>query len=215
MKLRMIRISPSMKPTPLFCSWKGALSLALPLTLAALPSFAADSEGFLPTLRHHHTRASTVTANGDLNPYAVVVAPVSAGKIQKDDVLVDNFNDVSNLQGTGTTIIAYSPSTQKTTLVANLPRELAQCPGGIGLTTAMTMLKTGWIIVGSTPSKDGTTRTKGQGCLLVLDPNGQLAAVWTGPNINGPWSNMSRDRQRRDGDRLCQHGRLRRARPRC
>jgi hypothetical protein len=55
----------------------------------------------------------------------------------------------------------------------------------------MTMLKTGWIIVGSTPSTDGTTRTKGDGCLLVLDPKGQLVATWTGPTINGPWGNMA------------------------
>jgi hypothetical protein len=55
----------------------------------------------------------------------------------------------------------------------------------------MTMLKSGWIIVGSTPSTDGTTRTKGDGALIVLDANGQLAAVWTGPNINGPWGNIA------------------------
>ncbi|MDB5407729.1 MAG: hypothetical protein JWL84_2641, partial [Rhodospirillales bacterium] len=46
-------------------------------------------------------------------------------------------------------------------------------------------------IVGSTPSTDGTTRTRGDGCLLVLDANGQLAATWTGPNINGPWGNIA------------------------
>jgi len=68
---------------------------------------------------------------------------------------------------------------------------LPQCPGGVGLTAAMTMLKSGWIIVGSTPSTDGTTRTKGSGALLVLDPNGQLAATWTGPNIDGPWGNIA------------------------
>jgi len=53
------------------------------------------------------------------------------------------------------------------------------------------MLKSGWVIVGSTPSTDGTTRTKGAGCLLVFDANGQLVATWTGPNINGPWGNMA------------------------
>ncbi len=168
---------------------EGFVALAL-LTATSMPARSADRPSFLGTIRHHHTRASTVTDNGDLNPYAVVVAPVSAGKIQKDDVLVDNFNDVSNLQGTGTTIIVYNPSTRKTTRLVNLPRNLAQCPGGVGLTTAMTMLKSGWVIVGSTPSQDGTTRTKGQGCLIVLDPNGGLAAVWTGPDINGPWGNI-------------------------
>jgi outer membrane protein assembly factor BamB len=55
----------------------------------------------------------------------------------------------------------------------------------------MTMLKSGWVIVGSTPSNDGTTKTKGDGCLLVLDANGQLAATWSGPDINGPWGNMA------------------------
>ena len=147
--------------------------------------------GFLETVHRHVTLASTVTDNGDLNPYAIVVAPVSAGKIAKDDVLVDNFNNLSNLQGTGTTIVDYQPSTKQTTLFAKLPQNLPQCPGGVGLTTAMTMLKTGWIIVGSTPSTDGTTATKGDGCVIVLDPNGQVAATWSGPNINDPWGNMA------------------------
>jgi hypothetical protein len=132
-----------------------------------------------------------VTDNGDLNPYAIVVAPVTSGKIQKDDVLVDNFNNVSNLQGTGTTVVDYNPTTKKTTLFAKLPQNLPQCPGGVGLTTAMTMLKSGWVIVGSTPSTDGTTRTKGAGCLVVFDANGNLATTWSGPNINGPWGNMA------------------------
>jgi hypothetical protein len=68
---------------------------------------------------------------------------------------------------------------------------LAQCPGGVGLTTAMIMLKSGWVIVGSTPSTDGTTATKGNGCLIVLDSSGQLVTTWSGPNINGPWGNMA------------------------
>ncbi len=47
------------------------------------------------------------------------------------------------------------------------------------------------MIVGSTPSTDGTTATKGPGCLLVLDANGKLATVWSGPHINDPWGNMA------------------------
>jgi hypothetical protein len=175
------------------------MRLVPPLALAALAVVAASpvaawadaQQGLLETIHKHITRTSTVTDNGDLNPYAVVVAPVSAGKIQKDDVLVDNFNNLSNLQGTGTTIVDYNPTTHKTFTFAKLPQNLPQCPGGVGLTTAMTMLKSGWVIVGSTPSKDGTTGTKGAGCLIVFDSNGNLATVWTGPNINGPWGNMA------------------------
>ena len=103
-------------------------------------------------LDHHRQRRP--------QPYAVVVAPASAGKIQKGDVLVDNFNNISNLQGTGGTIVDYNPSTRSTTLFAKLPQNLPQCPGGIGLSTAMTMLRSGWVIVGSTPSTDGTTATR-------------------------------------------------------
>jgi len=151
----------------------------------------APAQGYLANIRRHVTRTSTVPASGDLNPYAIVVAPVSAGKVQKGDVLVTNFNNKSNLQGTGTTIIDYNPSTNKVTVFADLPQHLPQCPGGIGLGTAMTMLKSGWVIVGSTPSTDGTTKTKGAGCLLVLDSSGNLVVAWMGPNINDPWGNMA------------------------
>jgi len=166
-------------------------SLAWLLLGSGAPSHAGEPKGLLETIHHHVTLTSSVTDNGDLNPYAVVVAPVAAGKIAKDDVLVDNFNNISNLQGTGTTIIDYRPSTKETTLFAKLPQKLTECPGGVGLTTAMTMLKSGWVIVGSAPSTDGTTATKGDGCLIVLDPNGQLVEVWSGPNINDPWGNMA------------------------
>ena len=165
--------------------------LTAALVTLASAARADEPRGLLETIRHHVTLTSTVTDNGDLNPYAIVVAPISVGKIQKDDVLVDNFNNVSNLQGTGSTIVDYSPVTKKTTLLARLPQHLPQCPGGIGMTTAMTMLKSGWIIVGSTPSTDGTTRTRGDGCLLVFDANGQFETAWAGPNISDPWGNIA------------------------
>ncbi len=162
-------------------------ALSAPLASAA----AVDPRGFLETVRRHTMLTSTVPANGDQNPYAVVVAPVSAGKVRQGDVLVTNFNNSGNLQGLGTTIVDFNPATRQLSQFAALPRHLPQCPGGIGLTTAMTMLRSGWIIVGSLPSQDGTTATKGAGCLMVLDPQGKLAATLAGPNINGPWGNMA------------------------
>jgi hypothetical protein len=168
------------------------LSSAALLVAACLSSGAVFAEeGFLENIHHHITLTTTITSNGDLNPYAIVVAPVTAGKIQKDDVLVDNFNNISNLQGTGTTILDYNPTTKQTSLIAKLPRTIEQCPGGVGLTTAMTMLKSGWIIVGSTPSTDGTTRTKGAGCLIVLSPEGKVVNAIAGTKINGPWGNIA------------------------
>lgn len=151
----------------------------------------AQTKGFLETLRRQSIVTSTVPENGDQNPYAIVVAPVAAGMIEKDDVLVTNFNNAGNLQGLGTTIVLWRPATKQLLTFAKLPRKMAQCPGGIGLGTAMTMLASGWVIVGSAPSDDGTTATLGAGCLIVLDPRGQVAAVWTGADINAPWGNIA------------------------
>ena len=163
----------------------------LTLTLALAAPAAYAQSGFLPTLKQHHLLTSTVPANGDQNPYALIVAPASVGSVQRDDVLVDNFNNSGNLQGTGTTIVDYRPSTGTLTTFSAIPQNLPGCPGGVGLGTAMTMLKSGWVIVGSTPRTDGTTKTLGPGCLIVLDSSGKVAGTISGPNINDPWGNMA------------------------
>ncbi|PCE21808.1 hypothetical protein BWP39_19240 [Paraburkholderia acidicola] len=163
----------------------GAVACAVAATAYAEPL------GFLETLHHHTTLINTVPDNGDQNPYAIVVAPTSAGTVKQGDVLVDNFNNSTNLQGTGSTIVDYHPDTKQMTLFATIPRDLKDCPGGIGLSTAMTMLKSGWVIVGSTPSNDGTTGTKGAGCLIVIDSQGKIASTIASANINDPWGNMA------------------------
>jgi hypothetical protein len=155
------------------------------------PGAAQGSGGFLQSIHRHVTLGSSVPDNGDQNPYAITIAPVSMGSIVKDDVLVDNFNNKSNLQGTGTTILDYRPASKTWALFAAVPARLPGCPGGVGLTTAMTMLKSSWVIVGSLPSTDGTTATKGQGCLIVLDSRGKVAGTIASADINGPWGNMA------------------------
>jgi hypothetical protein len=182
------RVAPPSRPLRRVARSAAQLLLAV---VAVSPLLAhAEPAGMLESIHHHKMLASTIPDNGDVNPYAVVVAPVSSGVIEKDDVLVDNFNNIANLQGTGTTIVRFHPGTRQTTLFAQVPQNLKDCPGGVGLTTAMTMLRSGWVIVGSTPSTDGTTRTKGDGCLLVFDSSGKHVATWVGPTINGPWGNM-------------------------
>jgi hypothetical protein len=166
-----------------------ALALCLALDLAA--SAARADEGFLSAIKRHKTLTSTVPDNGDQNPYALLVAPVSAGSVRKNDVLVDNFNNEKNFQGAGSTIVDYRPSTGALSIFATVPQNLPGCPGGIGLSTAMIMLKSGWVIVGSAPSTDGTTKTLGPGCLIVLDSKGSVAGTITGPEIDDPWGNMA------------------------
>ena len=163
------------------------------LAAAALFTAPAMAQGptFLEGLHDEVAVASTIPANGDVNPYAVVVAPVSIGRIQQGDVLVGNFNDTHNLQGLGTTIVQYRSGGGRIALFASAPRHLAECPGGVGLTTAMTMLRSGYVIVGSMPSNDGTTTSKGPGCLIVFDANGAFVRTIVSKNINGPWSNIA------------------------
>ena len=116
-----------------YSRFRGALHLALAAALLPAAASAATPEGFLGTLHRQSTLTSTVPDNGDQNPYAVVVAPVSAGTVQKGDVLISNFNNAGNLQGLGTTIVSYRPDTKKMSLFAAIPRNLAGCPGGVGL----------------------------------------------------------------------------------
>ncbi len=175
---------------------RGLLALGLGAALFAASARADQQkpdagQGWLEHIRRQSTLTSTVPRNGDQNPYAVVVSPVTSGRLHEGDVLVTNFNDANNLQGLGTTIVAYELATRKLSVFASLPRHLPSCPGGVGLTTAFAVLKSGWSIVGSLPSDDGTTATKKDGCLMVLDNQGQLAGVIAGPAINGPWGNMA------------------------
>jgi hypothetical protein len=169
----------------------GIAAAAALATMVFVGAAWADDSSFLASLRKQTMLASTIPDNGDVNPYAVVVAPISIGKIQKGDVLVTNFNDHNNLQGLGTTIVDYGIGSKAVTLFASVPRHLSQCPGGVGLTTAMTMLSSGYVIVGSLPSDDGTMSTAGQGCLIVFDSNGKFVEALADANINGPWGNMA------------------------
>ena len=154
------------KATPFMRTIRLATILLLPVLIAI--EALADETGLLGGLRRHTVLGSTIPENGDQNPYAVVVSPVTTGALQKDDVLIDNFNDRNNLQGLGSTIVRYRPSTKKMTLFASVPRNLPQCPGGVGMTAAMAVLTSGWVIVGSLPSKDGTDQPPLSGPFVML-----------------------------------------------
>ena len=140
------------------------------------------------------TVASTVPPNGDLNPYGVALVPRSLGNLRFGHILVSNFNNSKNLQGTGTTIMDIAPG-GKTTVFAQIDAGSlpGPCPGGVGLTTALVVLNTGWVIVGSLPTTDGTSATAQSGCLIVLDNKGKVAETITDVAINGPWDMTSKE----------------------
>jgi sugar lactone lactonase YvrE len=159
--------------------------------LAAAPGAEASSIGstaFISQFTHIHTIVSTTPGNGDQNPYGVFVIRQSTGRLHKGNILVSNFNNKSNLQGTGSTIVQITPGGHRTVFAhikaSTLP---GSCPGGVGLTTALEVLPGGWVVVGSTPSKNGLAATAKAGCLIVLDRNGKVAETFSGNGINGPW----------------------------
>jgi hypothetical protein len=166
--------------TPVCAVWVCAVSLV------AIYALSAQAQA-------HHSNgisvvASTVPANGDVNPYGIARVPRSSGSLVKGNILISNFNNSANLQGTGTTIVQIAPDGTSSLFAqidaGNLP---GPCPGGIGLTTALAVLSKGWVIVGSLPTTDGTAATAQAGCLLVLDNNGNVAETFYGSLINGPW----------------------------
>src|SRR5215475_407787 len=161
----------------------GALALT---AFAVTPALGTPS--FIGQFHRIRTVASTVPGNGDVNPYGVAVVRHTMGSLVKGNVLVSNFNNSANLQGTGTTIVQVSPGGRQTLFAqidaSKLP---GRCPGGVGLTTALGILPGGWVVVGSLPTADGTGATAQAGCLLVISNTGRVAETIAGHGINGPW----------------------------
>jgi hypothetical protein len=158
--------------------------LALVVTAFAVAARADDS--FIKRFNSVDTVSSTVPANGDVNPYGIVRVPVTKGTLVKGNFLVSNFNNSANLQGTGTTIVQVTPQGALTQF-AQIDAAKISCPGGVGLTTALVALRSGFVIVGSLPTSDGTSATAEAGCLIVLDSSGNVVETFSGHNLNGPW----------------------------
>src|SRR3974390_2347537 len=167
--------------------------IVLTAVVAALPSTTSA--------QNITTISSTVPSNGDINPYGIFAVPKTVGHLTKGNILVSNFNASSNLQGTGTTIVQISPTGNFSLFAQIDPSALpGPCPGGVGLTTALVVLRSGWVIVGSLPTTDGMSDTAQAGCLLVLDSNGNVVKTITDPQINGPWDMTVYDRTGQQGD---------------
>jgi hypothetical protein len=157
---------------------------------AATPASSPPPAAFLGQLHGMTQIASTGPGNGDVNPYGVAVVPASAGRLTAGDILVSNFNDKANVQGTGTTIVQVTPGGKSSVFanIAALPGGQT-CPGGIGLTTALGILSGGWVVVGSLPTSHGGVLPglDPAGCLIVLNDRGAVAETITNPDLVGPW----------------------------
>ncbi|HEV2493960.1 MAG TPA: hypothetical protein VG204_12920 [Terriglobia bacterium] len=124
---------------------------------------------------------STVPANGDGNPYGVAFVPPGfpvGGPLSAGDILVSNFNDGANEQGTGSTIVSISPD--------GAPSLFFQAGSELGLTTALGVLRRGFVLVGSVPTSSGTVVPPGS--LLIIDHNGNVVSTLVSSQLlDGPW----------------------------
>jgi predicted lipoprotein with Yx(FWY)xxD motif len=162
-------------------------------TTASTPS----SGPFLAKFTSVSKVASTVPANGDVNPYGIVLVPTSVGKLQAGQMLISNFNAKESAkqtgQGTGTTIVQVSTA-GKVSLFATIDAKSlpGSCPGGVGLTTALNILPGGYVVVGSLPTTNGKTATAKYGCLIVLNSEGKTVETIASKNIQGPWDSTAK-----------------------
>jgi hypothetical protein len=160
-------------------AWKVFAVAVISCLLCSAVLMADDDRPFLPG----PVRAvSTVPANGDVNPYGVAFVPPgfpTGGAISPGDILISNFNNNLNLQGTGTTIVDV-PATAPVFQFFGSTTPL-------GLSTALNILRRGFVLVGNFPSTDGSCLNSSPGSVLVIDKNGKLLSTITDPLIQGPW----------------------------
>jgi hypothetical protein len=183
--------------------WSNSLIAGL-LALCSLTSIAGavenasggqDSDDFiLQGLKNIKVLGTTVPANGDVNPYGMAQVQHTVGKLTAGHILISNFNNAANQQGTGTTIVDMAPDGSQSLFAGLDAKSLpGACPGGLGLTTALVVLNEGWVIVGSLPTSDGTSPTAKPGCLIVLDSMGKPVETIFGSLIRGPWDMTARE----------------------
>jgi hypothetical protein len=165
--------------------------LAAAAALAASIASVAAQVPFIP----NNIVTSTVPKNGDVNPYGVAFVPSNfpaGGKIAPFDVLVSNFNNSKNLQGTGTTIVKYTPNTAGAIAPPNGATVFFQSTDKsvTGLDTGLVVLQKGFVLCAFLPSTDGSFKTHKPGGILVLKKSGTLVntiPASTKNGINSPW----------------------------
>ncbi len=164
-----------------------ALLLATTGGLVGAPA-GAEARAFITRFPMISTLHSAVppsgAAKGDQNPYGVAVVPRTTGDEIRGDVLVSNFNNAANQQGTGSSIVEISPSGAfKVFAVVPQPTSTK----AVGLTTALAVLPHGFVAVGSLPAPGGSGSAATAGALTILSSRGRVVKTITGGAINGPW----------------------------
>ncbi|MGA8575688.1 MAG: hypothetical protein WB609_08415 [Candidatus Cybelea sp.] len=111
--------------------------------------------------------------NGAQNPYGLAIAPLTAGKLTKGDLVVCNFNAKSNVQGTGESIVALHPVPNSSPIHVSSIKSLKGCDS-----LSLDLDDTIW--AASMVANDNP----------VIDPSGKLIANISGKPFNQPWGQI-------------------------
>lgn len=139
-------------------------------SVQALQPDVIDTRSLLKTLDDEVPIGSTVVGNGEQNPYGLDVAKVTSGKLTAGDLVVCNFNNKANVQGTGSTIIALHP------IEENKPRFIAQFPALLGC-DALALAPNDEIWTSNFSANDNA----------LVSPSGHLDRVMNGHPFNHPF----------------------------
>jgi hypothetical protein len=204
MQTRLVILMSSLGVLAIACGGGGTDDPALSTESSALVS-ASSALAVVPNLTPAPTFSDPTipvsgSGTGDVNPYGVAFVPAGfppGGLLRPGDVIVANFNDMTNAQGTGTTIVRVN---------TNADPSLFFTSSRIGLSTALGVFQRGYVLVGNLPST-GTGDNRGvctqegdeeegtgQGALQIIDRFGNLVETLTSRRfLNGPWDLTVKD----------------------
>jgi uncharacterized protein (TIGR03118 family) len=188
-----------MRPSLDALEGRALLDAALPHTkhLAVAAEVSAAKRAAAPYVPNlpaaPSSRITTVPADGDVNPAGLAVVPLGfpgGGLIHAGEYLVSNFDDSARAPGTGTTIVVIKPGQNP----ATAPVFFSSQAGG--LDESLTVLKSGFVIVGNVPTTDNTI---GPGSLQIINRFGQVVqslsdANTSGNLFDGPWAGAVNDK---------------------
>ncbi len=122
---------------------------------------------------HTQTTIGATTVAGDQNPYGLAIAPATAGKITAGDLIVCNFNDPANVQGTGTTIVGLHPVAGAAPYAIVQSAQLEGC-------AAVTLDPADRIFAADFVANDD----------LIVSPAGTISQSITAVTWHGPWGQI-------------------------
>jgi len=136
--------------------------------------FPDGGTSVLKTLTKQVVIGSTIDPKlHQVNPYGLTVAPATAGDFTQGDLVVCNFNDSKNVQGTGYTIVALHPTPGSKPRLVSDSKTLVGC-AALALDPSDNIWATAF-------SSDDNP---------VLAPSGKLEVNIKGKDFDHPWGQV-------------------------